>query len=173
MKEVPELGHAFKKVDVIWRTAMENTKHNPFVMVVADMPTLLDNLQEANAALELIEKGLPWCALSVLRHRHKRNVVHRTCQTLSSICDDSRHSYWQASASTVAIGAGLQTPRSCCSRGCFSYQMCCANKSDETPTGVVCADAVQCNAVHSHAPSKKLRKCGGATLRHAIVQDPD
>lgn len=46
MKQIPREGAAFRQTDAIWRAAMENTKCNPAVMTVADMPGLLENFQQ-------------------------------------------------------------------------------------------------------------------------------
>ena len=47
MKQIPKEGAAFRQTDAIWRAAMENTRCNPAVMTVADMPNLLENFQQA------------------------------------------------------------------------------------------------------------------------------
>jgi hypothetical protein len=44
--QIPKEGAAFRQTDAIWRSAMENTKLNPLVMTVADMPNLLENFQQ-------------------------------------------------------------------------------------------------------------------------------
>lgn len=46
MKQIPKEGEAFRQTNAIWQAAMENTRRNPALMTVADMPNLLENFQQ-------------------------------------------------------------------------------------------------------------------------------
>ena len=49
---------AFRDMDTTWRRIMGRVKENPDMMVVADAPGLLEELQHCNASLDIVEKGL-------------------------------------------------------------------------------------------------------------------
>jgi hypothetical protein len=51
MKQIPKEGEAFRQTNAIWCAAMENTKRNPALMTVADMPNLLQNFQQVHFTL--------------------------------------------------------------------------------------------------------------------------
>ncbi|KAK9508782.1 hypothetical protein O3M35_006257 [Rhynocoris fuscipes] len=58
MKQMPEEGKAFRKVDETWREIMEYTTEHKLILVATDYPNLLKILRELNNLLELIQKGL-------------------------------------------------------------------------------------------------------------------
>ncbi|GMH33280.1 hypothetical protein BSKO_01114 [Bryopsis sp. KO-2023] len=58
MKQIPREGTAFREMDATWRKIMEKTKEEPTIMEVADFPGLLEELEQANAQLDIVEKGL-------------------------------------------------------------------------------------------------------------------
>ncbi|XP_073998137.1 dynein axonemal heavy chain 3-like isoform X3 [Rhodnius prolixus] len=58
MRQMPEEGKAFQKVDASWRQLMESTNKDPNVLLATDYPNLLKVLRELNGLLEVIQKGL-------------------------------------------------------------------------------------------------------------------
>jgi dynein heavy chain len=64
MNQIPKEGAAFRQTDAIWRAAMENTRRNPLLMTVADMPDLLENFQRVRVALQSATSSpgspMPW-----------------------------------------------------------------------------------------------------------------
>ncbi|TMW55097.1 hypothetical protein Poli38472_013859 [Pythium oligandrum] len=58
MRQMPTEGALFRKVDANWRRNMQETIANPLVLVVAEREDLLPSLQQSNADLETIQKGL-------------------------------------------------------------------------------------------------------------------
>ena len=58
MKQIPVEGAAFKSMDSTWRRILEAVKAAPEVIGAAEIPALLEDLTEANASLEVVEKGL-------------------------------------------------------------------------------------------------------------------
>jgi dynein heavy chain, axonemal len=67
INQIPKEGAAFRQTDAIWRAAMENTRRNPLVMTVADMPDLLENFQRVcNASPSMVLKGGDGCVSTTL-----------------------------------------------------------------------------------------------------------
>lgn len=58
MRQMPVEGKMFKAVDMTWRTSMAQTFSEPSCVKVARRNGFLESLQEANAKLEQIQKGL-------------------------------------------------------------------------------------------------------------------
>ena len=58
MRQMPKEGQLFKKQDTMWRDNMEKVKQNVNVLVVADIPGLLESYREQHDILELVQKGL-------------------------------------------------------------------------------------------------------------------
>jgi hypothetical protein len=58
MKQIPTEGAAFKSMDATWHAIMDKVVVNPNMLVVADIDQLLEDLQAANASLDVVEKGL-------------------------------------------------------------------------------------------------------------------
>jgi dynein heavy chain, axonemal len=75
MKQIPQEGAAFRQTDAIWRAAMENTRCNPVVMSVADMPNLLENFQQ-------VRRGSGTATLLLLRYCCTVTCRHCACAAL-------------------------------------------------------------------------------------------
>ncbi|XP_014255049.1 dynein heavy chain 3, axonemal isoform X1 [Cimex lectularius] len=58
MRQMPEEGRNFRKVDRTWKNIMFYTKENPLVLTATEQPNLLANFKELNGLLEHIQKGL-------------------------------------------------------------------------------------------------------------------
>ncbi len=58
MKQIPREGAAFRAMDASWRHIMAAVNEDALMMTVADTPGLLQRLQECNAQLEVVEKGI-------------------------------------------------------------------------------------------------------------------
>lgn len=58
MKQIPKEGQAFRDMDAIWRRIMSRVHDDAVMMHVADIPGLLEELEQCNAALDVVEKGL-------------------------------------------------------------------------------------------------------------------
>ena len=58
MKQMPVEGEKFQQVDKMWRQLMQHVVQDPHVLVVTDIPNVLQQLQGANKNLEIILKGL-------------------------------------------------------------------------------------------------------------------
>ena len=58
MKQIPTEGAAFKSMDATWHAIMDKVVADPNMLVVADVDNLLEDLQAANASLDVVEKGL-------------------------------------------------------------------------------------------------------------------
>ncbi|KAB7496626.1 Dynein heavy chain 3, axonemal [Armadillidium nasatum] len=58
MKQMPVEGRKFSRVDSTWRDIMSVAVVDPRALVATDQPNMLERLQENNALLEDIQKGL-------------------------------------------------------------------------------------------------------------------
>lgn len=58
IKQMPEEGKRFQRVDKVWKEAMQKTKAKPNAMAVLDMDNFLQNLKRCTTNLEFIQKGL-------------------------------------------------------------------------------------------------------------------
>ncbi|KAI9995414.1 hypothetical protein PInf_012475 [Phytophthora infestans] len=58
MRQMPTEGALFRKVDSNWRRNMQETVASPAVLTVAERSDLLPSLQQSNADLDTIQKGL-------------------------------------------------------------------------------------------------------------------
>ncbi|KAG9394461.1 dynein light chain binding [Carpediemonas membranifera] len=58
MRQLPTEGKRFRTVDVMWRKQVKMAHQNPHAMTVLAQQSLFDKLQEANASLDLVQKGL-------------------------------------------------------------------------------------------------------------------
>eukprot|EP00899_Mesostigma_viride_P012092 jgi/Mesvir1/20884/Mv07961-RA.1 len=58
MQQMPEEGRRFALVDASWRRIMGVCKDTPSMLEMADTPSLLEDLREANESLDVIQKGL-------------------------------------------------------------------------------------------------------------------
>eukprot|EP00741_Cyanophora_paradoxa_P016907 tig00020943_g16328.t1 len=58
MRQMPQEGSRFAKVDKAWRTIMEATTRKPVVWEATNQENLLLNLQDCNRLLDLIQKGM-------------------------------------------------------------------------------------------------------------------
>lgn len=58
MKQIPTEGRLFKTVDATWIDSMAQTAQDPALLSVVQRPNLLESLIDANAKLEVIQKGL-------------------------------------------------------------------------------------------------------------------
>lgn len=56
--QMPEEGRQFQQVDVFWRKLMQKVQVAPQVLRLLDIQSLKDQLQQTNATLEIIQKGL-------------------------------------------------------------------------------------------------------------------
>ena len=58
MKQMPVEGRKFTRVDATWREMMAAAVADPRALVATAQPNMLARLQESNALLEDIQKGL-------------------------------------------------------------------------------------------------------------------
>ena len=58
MRQMPKEGALFKKQDGMWRDNVNKVKVDVRVLVVADIPGILESYQEQQETLELVQKGL-------------------------------------------------------------------------------------------------------------------
>ena len=58
MRQMPKEGQLFKKQDMMWRNNMVKVQRDVRVLVVADIPSLLESYKEQHEMLELVQKGL-------------------------------------------------------------------------------------------------------------------
>jgi dynein heavy chain len=58
MRQMPEEGKLFKKQDGMWRDAVKKIQDDVHVLVVADIPGLVESYKEQHGILELVQKGL-------------------------------------------------------------------------------------------------------------------
>lgn len=58
MKQMPVEGRKFTRVDTTWRDMMSIAATDPRALVATDQPNMLQKLQDSNALLEDIQKGL-------------------------------------------------------------------------------------------------------------------
>ena len=58
MRQMPKEGQLFKKQDTMWRDNMVKVQRDVRVLVVADIPNLLESYKEQHEMLELVQKGL-------------------------------------------------------------------------------------------------------------------
>ncbi|CAN0548933.1 unnamed protein product, partial [Ectocarpus sp. 12 AP-2014] len=58
MRQMPVEGRLFQSVDQTWREHMQKTFEDPAVLSVARRQGFLQALQDANAKLDVIQKGL-------------------------------------------------------------------------------------------------------------------
>ena len=58
MRQMPSEGRKFERVDALWRRIMASVVAYPRVMDVVESAALLQNIENANAKLDEIQKGL-------------------------------------------------------------------------------------------------------------------
>ena len=58
MRQMPNEGRRFQKVDVMWRSTLEAASQAPLVLEVMNIENLRNSFVEANKALDLVQKGL-------------------------------------------------------------------------------------------------------------------